>query len=64
MYSADLLSFYEKELILAGHSVYQKNCLLLEHVRHMELESLLKFCEFTLESAPSVGLQLDAGMTV
>lgn len=59
MCSNGFLTTCEQELILAGHSVYQRNYLLLEHMRNMETKAL---CEFILESNPEVGLQLDAGM--
>ena len=62
MCSNSLLTACEGELILTGHSTYQRNRLLLEHVRHMQAQTLLTFCEFIQENAPKVGLQLVTGM--
>ena len=56
-----LLAVHDQELILTGHSMYQRNWLLLEHVRHMKMEALVKFCEFVQERYPQIGLQLTAG---
>ena len=61
MYSTGLLTLHEQELILAGHSMHQRKCLLLEDVRHLETKSLIKFCECIEESIPTVAAQL-AGM--
>ena len=62
MCSNDLLAPHDRGTILAGYSIYQRSWLLLEHVRHMEVKMLLKFCEFVQEFLPQVGLQLVAGM--
>ena len=56
------LAPHDRGTILAGHSIYQRSWLLLEHVRHMEVQMLLKFCEFVQEFLPQVGLQLVTGM--
>ena len=56
-----LLSSFEEELICNGHSAYQRNWLLLEYVRHMQIQTLMVFCEFVQEIAPKVGLQLVTG---
>ena len=62
MSSNGLLATHDQKLILTGHSVHQRNWLLLEHVRHMEMQALMKLCEFVQEISPQVGLQLIAGM--
>ena len=64
MRSNDLLTSYEEELILTGHSCHQRNWLLLEHVRRMQTQTLMVFCEFMQKIAPIVGLQLVTGMQV
>ena len=53
---------HDRELILAGHSIHQQKLLLLEHVRHMEMQKLVKFCEFVKETSLRAGLQLKAGI--
>ena len=60
--SSGLLSAHDQQLILIGQSVHQRNCLLLEYVRHMEVQTLMKFCKFVQEISPQVGLQLIEGM--
>ena len=62
MCSNDLLAPRDQGTILSGYSVYQRSWLLLEHVRHMEMQVLVKFCEFVQEVLPQVGVQLVAGM--
>ena len=57
-----LLTTHEEELILTGHSIYQRNQLLLEYVRHMQTATLMIFCEYVEETVPGVGLNLTAGM--
>ena len=65
MCSNGLLAAHDQQLILAaGHSLHQRNWLLLEHVRHMEMQAMVKFCEFVQEIFPQVGLQLVAGMQI
>lgn len=64
MYSNGLLTSCEVELILTGHSFYQRNHLLLKHVQHMQIQILMTFCEFVQEIAPTIGLQLVTGMHV
>ena len=62
MHSTHLLTSHEQELILDCHSVHQRNCLLLELVRHMKMKNtLFKFCELVEESTPTVGIQLVVG---
>ena len=60
--AGELLTSSEKELILAGHSIYQKRNLLLGHVRHMKPNDLLRFCNLMKETTPEVSLQLLTGM--
>ena len=63
MCSAGLLTAHEQIVISSGHSVYQKNCLLLGHVRHMDVQAQVTFCELVQEIWPQIGLQLIAGMS-
>ena len=64
MSSNGLLAPHDQQLILAGQSMHQRNWLLLEHVRQMEIESLIKLCELMQEMFPQVGLQLAVGMHI
>lgn len=59
MHSNGLLA---EELVLTGHSAHHKKWLLLEHVRHMQTETLMIFCETVQEISPKVGLQLITGI--
>ena len=61
MSSNGLLTAHDQELILTGQSIHQRNWLLLEHVQHMKMQALTKFCGFVQESFPQIGLQLTAG---
>lgn len=60
--SEGLLSSHDCHLISTGYSVYQKNWLLLEHVRHMDKQRLLAFCKLVLSLWPEIGSQLHTGM--
>ena len=62
MRSISLLSAYEFTIISSGHTVHQRNWLLLEYVRHMDLQLLLEFCKLLEEEWPEISLQLIAGM--
>ena len=64
MSSNGLLSPHDQELILTGHSMHQRCWLLLEHVRYMKIEALMKFCKLVQEIYPQIGLQLITGMQV
>ena len=64
MSSNSLLTPHDQELILIGHSMYQRNWLLLEHVRRLEMEDLVKVCELIQEISPEISLQLLEGMCV
>ena len=61
MCSTGLLTDYEQTVISSGHTVHQRNRLLLEYVRRMELKILFEFCKLTLEEWPEIGLQLITG---
>ena len=62
--SAGLLTAHEQMIISSSHSVYHKNWLLLEHVRHMSVPALVKFCELVQNRWPQIGSQLIAGSYV
>ena len=63
MSSNNLLATNDQEMILAaGHSIHQSNWILLECVRCMGMQALVKFCEFVREILPEVGFQLLTGM--
>ena len=62
MYFNGLLTACEEEHISTGHSVHQRNRLLLEYVRHMQTVTLKIFCEYVQETIPRVGSQLIKGM--
>jgi len=61
MLSTDLLTAHEQNYILSGHSLHHRNWLLLEHVRHLDSQSLLVFSELVQDMWPQIGLQLIAG---
>ena len=62
MCSVGLLTAQEQNFISSSHSVHQRNCLLLNHVRQMDDQALLTFCELVQEIWPQTGSQLIAGM--
>ena len=62
MSSNSLLTADDQKLILTGKGMHQRNWLLLEYVRHMEVQALMRFCELVQEISPQVGLQLVVGM--
>ena len=64
MCSTGLLTNQEQIVISSGHSVYQKNWLLLEHVRCMNAYALKLFCELVQEIWPQIGSQLIVGVLV
>ena len=57
-----LLTGDEISVICSGHTVHHRNWLLLEHVRHFELELLLPFCNLLKEKWVETGSQLTTGM--
>ena len=59
MCSAGLLNVHEQTAISSGHSIHHRNWLLLEHIRHMDKQSLLKFCKLLQEEWPEIGSQLN-----
>ena len=61
MYSDNLLTTDEQNFITFGHNVHQKNRLLLEHVRHMDGQNLVVFCELLQNKWPQIGTQLLTG---
>jgi len=61
MLSADLLTAHEQNYILSGHSLHHRNWLLLEHVRHLDSQSLLVFSGLVQDMWPQIGFQLIAG---
>ena len=60
--SVGLLTAHEQLVIYSGSSIYQKNWLLLEYVRHMDVQAVVTFCEIVQEIWPQIGLQLITGM--
>ena len=62
MSSNNLLTPNDQEMILAGHSIHQKNWILLECVRCMGMQAMVKYCELVQEILPEVGFQLLTGM--
>ena len=66
MCSVGLLTAHEQIVISSGHSVYQRNWLLLEHVRHMDLLALLTFCELVQKISQDINVasQLIAGSVI
>ena len=62
MYLADILNVQEQNLILSGYSLHLRNWLLLEHVRHLDSQSLLAFSKLVQDIWPQIGLQLVTGI--
>ena len=61
MCSVKLLTAHEQTVISSGHSVYQKNWLLLEHVRQMKLPAVMTFCDIMQQMWSQTGDQLITG---
>ena len=61
MCSSGLLTADDQSLISSGHSVHHRNWLLMEHIRHMDLQFLLEFFKLVEEEWPEIGSQLNAG---
>ena len=65
MYLVKLLTATECSIISSGHSVHHRNWMLLEHVRHMDVQALVKFCELVQGIWPQVGqLIIHAGIYI
>ena len=64
MCSTELLTDHQQTVISSGHTVHRRNWLLLEYVRQLDLESLLKFCKLLQEEWPEIGTQLIMGMSL
>ena len=64
MCSTGLLTGDKTSVISSGHTVHHRNWLLLEHVRHFELQPLSRFCKLVKEEWVEIGLQLTAGMYI
>ena len=62
MSSNNLLTPNDQEMILAGHSIHQRTWILLECVRCMGMQAMVKFCEIVQEILAKVGSQLLTGM--
>ena len=62
MCSVGLLTSHEQIVISSDHSIYQRNWLLLEHVRHMNVQALMAFCDLVQEIWPLNGSQLTTGV--
>ena len=61
MCSTGLLTGDEKSVISSGHTVHHRNWLLLELIRHFELQLLLQLCKLVKEEWVEAGSQLTAG---
>ena len=61
IYSSGLITAGEQSVISSGCSAHHRSWLLLEHVRHMDLEILLEFCKLVQEQWPEIGSQLIKG---
>lgn len=62
MCSAGLLSDHEQAVVGSAHSLHQRNWMLLEYTRYMDLQAFMAFCELVQEIQPQVGSQLIMGM--
>ena len=61
LFSTGLLTAQELKVILSGHSSHHRNWLLLEYVRHMDLQALLAFSELIKDVWPQISRQLVTG---
>ena len=64
MCSAELLTAHEQIVVSSGHSGHHRNLLLLEYVRHMDIQALETFCELVQEMWPQIGSQLVTGVCI
>ena len=64
MCSTGLLTDHQQTVISSGHTVHHRNWLLLEYVRQLDPESLLKFCNLLQEKWPEISTQLIMGMSL
>ena len=64
MSSTGLLTDQEQAIISSGHSVHQRNTMLLEYTRHMDIQAVKSFCELVQEAWPQIGSQLIIGMYI
>ena len=64
MFSCDLLTRNEQAIISTGHSIHQRNQMLLEYIQCMDMQALMSFCEVVQEMWPQIGSQLITGMYV
>ena len=62
MCSVGLLTAHEQNVISSCYSVYQKNWLLLEHVRQMKVQAVMTFCDLIQQIWPEIGVQLITGL--
>ena len=61
MCSDGLLTSQERAIISSGHSVHQRNMMLLEYTRHMDIQAVKSFCELVQKEWPQIGSQLSIG---
>ena len=64
MCSAGLLNVNEQTIISSGDTVHQRNWLLLEYIRHMNLQVFIEFCKLLEVEWPEISSQLLTGMYV
>ena len=64
MCSAELLTAHEQIVVSSGHSGHHRNLLLLEYVRHMDIQALETFCELVQEMWPQIGSQFVTGVCI
>ena len=63
MCSSGLLTADDQSLISSACSVHHRNWLLMERVRHMDLQFLVEFFKL-VEEWPKIGSQLNAGIHI
>ena len=63
MCSSGLLTVDEKSVISSGHSVYHRNWLLLEYVRHKGRQCLSELRELVQGKWPEISSQLNRAIT-
>jgi len=60
MFTSGLLT-HDQLILVTSHSIHHKKYLLLETVRHMDVEDVLKFCQAMEGLYPQISSQLNKG---
>ena len=64
MCSTQLLTGQEEAIISSGHSIHERNKMLLEYTRHMDIQAFISFCKLVQGTWPEIGTQLLTGVYI